>query len=234
MSFVVNQEKYQGPFHLLLDLLEKKDLEITDVALAGVADDFLDYVEQSDVTNDELADFLVIASRLIYLKSKAMMPYLLFEDEEEGAVSLQENLRLYKEFAELAEEIKAILARDRFMFNRNIKVNKIEINYLPPQDLQIDQLVDSFSNLLKKLQPFFVLQKTSMERIKTVSERIAELQKAIETRAKFSFGEVVKGSRNRGDVIVSFLALLELVRRNVVRASHGKDDEKHDIIIERI
>lgn len=229
MSFLVVQEKYEGPFHLLLELLEKKNLEITELNIASVADDFLNYLEINEVSNNDLADFLVIASRLIYLKTKELLPFLIVEEDEE--ISLEDKLRVYKEFYDVAEGIEEILKKERVMFGRKLKKIKQEIVHLPPQMLHEDHLVESFDNLMKKLKPFFVLKKTSIEKIKSVSERIEELQKALVSRSNFTFNEVVAGARSRGEVVVSFLALLELVRRNVVIAKHS---ENHDIMIERV
>jgi segregation and condensation protein A len=231
MSFVVVQEKYQGPFAVLLELLEKNDLAITEVSLSKVADDFLRFIEENEVSNTELADFLVIASKLILLKTKELMPYLVVPEEEEiGTGNLEDNLRLYKEFVAVAEEILGLLKSERVMFSAKARARKEKI-HLPPQMLTASMLEDSFVDLLKRLQPFFALKQTSMERIKSVSERIEELQQAILTRASFKFKEIVSSSSSKGEVVVSFLALLELMRRNIVKAQH---DENHDIIIERI
>lgn len=230
MSFLVTQEKYEGPFHLLLELLEKKNLEITELNISNVADDFLKYLEENNVSNDDLADFLVVASRLIYLKTKELLPFLIVEEEDEK-VSLEDKLRVYKEFTEVALDIERISKQEKVMFGREVRKIKKEVIHLPPQMLKKEDLVESFENLMKKLKPFFVLKKTSMERIKSVSERIEEFQKALISRSTFTFNEVVSGVGSKGEVVVSFLALLELIRRNVVVAKHS---ENHDIIIERI
>jgi len=90
MSFTVSQEKFSGPLQILLELLDKKELEIKDVALAEIADDYLDYMDRTEVPPEAMADFLVIASRLIYLKSRELMPFLRIEEEDEKIENLGE------------------------------------------------------------------------------------------------------------------------------------------------
>jgi len=106
MSFTVSQEKFSGPLQILLELLDKKELEIKDVALAEIADDYLDYMDRTEVPPEAMADFLVIASRLIYLKSRELMPFLRIEEEDEKIENLEDQLRLYRLFIEAAGRLE--------------------------------------------------------------------------------------------------------------------------------
>ena len=85
MSFEIAQAKFSGPLQLLLELIEKEELPITEVSLAQVTDGFLSYLDQTKVPTEELADFLVVATKLLYLKSRAILPNL--PPDEEVAAS---------------------------------------------------------------------------------------------------------------------------------------------------
>src|SRR3989339_270893 len=97
-EFEVSLEKYSGPLQLLLELIQKEELPITEVSLARVTEDYLNYMSQHEVPTEELADFLVIASRLLLIKSRAILPQPEEEQEEESSLALQ--LRLYKLFSD--------------------------------------------------------------------------------------------------------------------------------------
>ncbi len=232
MEFAVKQEAFSGPLGLLLELLDKRELEITDVALADIADEYLARLESAKVAPEEMADFLLIAARLIYLKSRELMPYLRLDDEEEQVDQLEEQLRLYRLFVEAAERIDAKFSDPQRSFERpfaRIRVDQ-QPTFAPADNVTVDGLRGAFSGLLKRLEPFFVLQQVSMERVKSVEERIEELTGALKTRATMKFQDMVSGAQRKMDVVVSFLALLELARRQLISVKQSGQD----VMIERV
>jgi segregation and condensation protein A len=216
MPFEVTQEKYAGPLGLLLELIEEKSLPITEVSLAEVTEGYLKYLENEKVPVEELADFLLVASRLIYLKSRELMPYLQSKEEDEGVDELEEQLRLYKEYVEAAKILEARFGKEMMHERPFVKLRRDEPVFSPPPSLKPSIIEEVYRNVLKRLEPFFALSETSMERVKSLEERIEELTSAIKTRATISFKEVMKGARSKMEVVVSFLALLELLRRRTV------------------
>lgn len=233
MTFQVAHDSFSGPLGLLLELLDQNKLEIKDVSLAQIADQYLAYLDSHEVPSDELADFLLIASRLIYLKTKGLMPYLRIEEEEENVAGLEEQLRLYRLFMEAAGKIESRYEGNDKMFVRPFVKFQSEQSprFVEPTGVTAALLREAFGWVQKRLEPFFALQETSMERVKSVEERIGELTQAIKTRASLKFREVISGARSKAEVVVSFLALLELVRRQVVKASQHRGE---DIAIERL
>lgn len=215
MSFPVAQEHYSGPLALLLELIEDQKLEITQVSLAQVADAFLAHIQEADVPEDEMADFLVVAARLIYLKSRELLPYLQLKDEEEAADRLEDRLRAYREFVEAAKRLE-----DRWgkgvMYARPFVRAKKEEAFRPSQNVTADGLHAAFEVILKRLAPFFALREQKMTRTVSVEERVRALRSALEARAKIQFAEIAGGATERADVVVSFLALLEMLRRHEV------------------
>lgn len=222
MQFAVAQEAFAGPLGLLLELIEGEKLEITKVSLAKVAEEYLQHLEVNEVPADELADFLLVASRLIYLKSRELMPYLKIADEDEGVDRLQDQLRLYQEYAAAARELEQRYLKTRMYTRPVVKVHYAqEITFVPGTNMTSTTLYDLYQSVLKRLQPFFALQEASMERTKSVEERLEELTEALRSKATMSFKEIIHNAETKMEVVVSFLALLELLRRRAVKVEQG-------------
>jgi len=219
MQFAVAQEAFSGPLGLLLELIEKQELEITKVSLAKVAEEYLLHLEAHEVPGDELADFLLVASRLIYLKSRELMPYLRMDDEEDSADKLQDQLRLYREYAAAARELEERYLKARMFIRPFVKPKQTQQPvFAPATNVTAEGMREFYQSILKRLQPFFALQEASMERTKSVEERLEELTEALRSKAAMSFREVIHGAQSKMEVVVSFLALLELLRRRAVHA----------------
>ncbi len=233
MQFVVVQENFSGPLGLLLDLIEKKEFEITKVSLAKVAEEYLQHLETNEVPGAELADFLLVASRLIYLKSRELIPYLHIEDEDEGVDKLEDQLRLYREYAAAARELEERYLKARMFVRPYVKSKLTQLpSAVPVTNVTPATLQELYQTILKRLQPFFALQEASMERVKSVEERLEELTEALRGKISMSFKEVVRSAGSKMDVVVSFLALLELLRRRAVRAEQTGAFE--DIHLKRV
>ena len=161
------------------------------------------------------------------------MPYLQTDEDDEAVSDLEDQLRLYRMFVDAAEQLETMYKSSSVLFKRPfVKIKpKVKSGFVAPQNVDTATLRDSFNWILKKLEPFFALQEASIERIKSVEERIGELKGAITSRASMKFADVIKSAKSKPEVVVSFLALLELVRRQLVKANQKKNSE---IIIEKI
>ncbi len=223
MPFTVQHEEFQGPLGLLLELINERKMEIGEVSLCKVADEFLKFINENDVPTEELADFLIVASRLIYLKSRALMPYLKIDEEDAAAAKLEDQLRLYQEFVAAAAKLEEKWG-SRMMFKRPLIKKRGTFEDLTPEgtfpkNVSLEALFTAFKSILKRLEPFFALQETSMERVKSVEERMDELKAVISSRANVSFKDIIAGAGSRVEIVVSFLALLELLRRKHITAT---------------
>ncbi len=231
MSFEAALDKFSGPLQLLLELIEREELPITEVSLAKVADDYLKYVGANDVPPEELADFLVVAAKLLLIKSNAILPMPELEGEEDPG-KLAAQLRLYREFIDVSRKLEEMYAAPHAMFARPKATLPVETKFAPPSSLTSTLLADAFQNLLKKLEPFFALREASMRRVVSVQERIQDIQRAILERARLSFRDIIAGAQTRSDVVVSFLAMLELVKQRIVKAAQSSAFE--DITLNRV
>lgn len=215
MAFEVNLEKYAGPLHLLLELIEKQHLPITEVSLAQVTDDYLAYINTHEPPTEELADFLVIATRLLLIKSYEILPREeLFE--EENTTSLAAQLQLYQLFVRAADLLNTTHQSSTRSFPRAQADVLAPGAFELPERLTAQSLPQSFLGLLKHLEPFFRIQQAAIERVVSVKERLQEIHAALLVRSQMTFRDMIGSGRSKVDIVVSFLALLELVKQRSI------------------
>ena len=224
MSYIVKASHYQsqekifeGPLDLLLDLIEKEELEVTDVSLAQVADQFLKYLENSEnVSPEYLADFLLVAGKLILIKSKAILPMLELEKEEEEDIEeLKVRLKEYKKFKEVAKELRKLESRKKILFSRQ-SYSGMKTIFCPPEKLSILDLQNIFESVLDKLPKVEVLVKETIKKVISIKDKIDYLKKSLLERVNLTFQSAIVNKKDKVEIVVTFLAMLELVRNNMV------------------
>ncbi|MFH1253393.1 MAG: segregation/condensation protein A [Candidatus Uhrbacteria bacterium] len=225
--YQVSLEKFSGPLDLLLSLIEKDELPITEIALAQVTGDYLKYLEKTEVPAEELADFLTVAARLLLIKSNSILPSPIEEIEDPNTLAAQ--LRLYRAFIEVAKKMESLYLGEAAAFVRPYVPLPVEPGFHPPENLVINSLVEAFWSLVKKLEPFFALRQASLERVASVEERIRDIQRAVMDRARFNFSEMIFGAKNRAEIVTSFLALLELVKQRIIKVQQKKNFEEIEL-----
>lgn len=219
MAYSVKIEQFEGPLDLLLKLVESEKLEITQVSLLEVTEPFLEHVRahKGEIPPEDLADFLVVAAKLVYLKSKAIMPGLYDEELEEGP-NLEDQLRLYRAFAKAAERIDALVKEGRMSFGRQKRSSvKREASFSPPEGITSDALRSAFSQAIRRLEPILKLPKAAVMRSITIEDKIEQLTARVRSMMRVSFQKLLAESEDRHEMVVSFLALLELVKQRIVR-----------------
>lgn len=217
-KYKVTIDKFEGPLDLLLRLIEKEKLDITEVSLKKVTDQFLEHIKAlEEIEAENLADFLILASQLILIKSKALLPDLDIEDEEEiSAEELALRLREYKRFKDQAQEVNEIYKNNKISFEQEFSLQKGDI-FSPGKNLDVNSLHGAMSLIVASLDKFKDLAKKTVRQTISIKERIVELQKIISKEAEVRFRNIVKNSKNRLEAVVSFLALLELVKQQVIK-----------------
>jgi len=227
-------EKFEGPLGLLLQLIEKEEMDITQVSLAKIADQYVNYIRNSiNINPDDMADFLVVAARLLLIKSKALLPYLYPEEEEEIA-ELEQQLKMYKEFLEAAKKIDVMLGKKKFMFvrefNRKAVLSNINL-FSPPKSLKALDMKSIFEDLIGRIQPPEKLDEETLDKKINIEEKIMSIQKMLIDRIKTSFDKVIANAKNKTEIIVSFLAMLELIKQRDI--SVDQDGLFNKIIINK-
>ncbi len=214
MPYLVKLEKFEGPLHLLLSLIEEEELSIADISLAKVTDGYLQIVRAAkEIDPEELADFLVVAAKLILIKSRILLPDLAIEEE---GPSLEAQLKLYKNFVEASHTIEALLKKKQVMFGRVRPLIEQVPEFSPPPKLIVAMLEAAFRNVIKSLEPLFSLPRAAVERAISIQEKINHMRTMILDRVALRFHDILKGAKSKTEAIVSFLALLELVKQRVI------------------
>lgn len=224
----ITLQQFSGPLDLLLSLVEGEELDITTVSLSGVTEQYLKYLdEHEEITTDELADFLTVAAKLLLLKSKLLLPKFL--SEEEDGPDLASQLRLYKAFVETSRKVQTLWLNDSRGVFRVEPVRKAD-GFVPPENVTVDSLHGRMVQLIKRLKPLKALPKTTIDRTVSLKEKIQHIRTLLGKEKKVLFHEVLMNSRNRTEVIVGFLALLELMKQRT--ALLHQDETFSDIVIE--
>lgn len=233
MAFEIKQEKFEGPLELLLELIEKEKLSISEISLAKVTDDYIKHVKSLEkIDPEQLAEFLVVAAQLILVKSRALLPQLKLSGEEEASIEeLEKRLQEYKRIKELAGDVKKIEALRNRIFTREAYWGMDPIFYPPPR-LTLKSLSDALAAFLAALPKIEKLAEEKIRRIISLEEKIKHIRTFLQEAVEKAFSEIVKGAKEKTEVIVSFLAILELAKQKFVELRQEKLFE--DIIVKRI
>lgn len=223
MAYEVHLDQFQGPLDLLLSLIEKEELEITEISLVRVTEPFVKSVEErrGHIHPEELADFLVVAAKLVYLKSRAILPG--FTDEElESAGDLEEQLKTYKRFVLLAEKMGELVRNGQRSFNRPAQTQITPIDAIQPTNVTVEGLLALYRSVVRRLEPVVALPKMALERLVTIEEKIEDLKTRIRKVAHVSFHRYLSEASTRHEMIVGFLALLELIKQRHVKVEQAR------------
>lgn len=217
MAYRFQLEQFEGPLDLLLQLIEEEKLPITQVSLAQVADQFLQYLHGVEERHpEELADFLVVAAKLVLIKSRALLPIAV--DDDEDGINLEEQLKIYREYYEASKQIHAMILKRRYSFSRNnsLKVARTERSFRPPEHLIPENLQTLFQTIMKRLEPFIKIPEETIARTINLKEKLESIRQRIMTEVRLNFHNLVSQTSTKVEVIVTFLALLELVKQRTI------------------
>jgi segregation and condensation protein A len=218
-EYKVKFEVFEGPLVLLLYLIKKEEVDIYEVNLTLLATQFIEHIETMRLLDLEIAgEFLVMAATLMYIKSRELLPVdqqAIVEGEEEGEDPRWELIRQlveYKKFKDAAAKLQELEARQEDIFPRVPGKMAFESPVqLPRAEVSIFDLVNAVNTVLKRFNQRDDLRDIFEDKW-TVSEKIEQLMRAIRERASIKFSELFEGVTSRSEVVVTFLALLELIR----------------------
>ena len=223
-SYTIELPNFEGPLDLLLSLIEREALDITKISLARVTDQFLAYLEVlKQINPDELTDFLVIAAKLILIKSEVLLPRpppsILEEEEEDVGHELARQLQLYKQFKEIANHLRALEATGQRNFIRLTYIApKIEPK-LEPGAFTLEQLREAARSALTIKPPEPAVDEVVSRHIVTIGQQMAHIREKLQVADPISFQQLLSNQRDRIEVIVTLLALLELIKRRVIQVN---------------
>ncbi len=229
-QYTVKTEVFEGPLHLLLDLIEKRKLLINDVSLAQVADDFIAYLEKQDAFSmKDTAEFILIASTLLLIKSKSLLPTLNLTNEEQGDIAnLELRLKLYQRFKELAGHLRSVFGKTP-LFSPEPRPR--EIVFSAHARITNGNLLTAIREALNNVPRLVHTPSVTVKKVVSLEEMIVNLSDRIKGALTMSFRDFSGiGKKEKVEVIVSFLAMLELVKRGVLLVK--QENHFDDITIE--
>lgn len=224
MTYAVRLEQFEGPLELLLQLIEKEKLDVTRVSLARVADQYLEYLQsESHIPLGHLAQFLSVAARLVLLKSRALLPLLQFTDEEEEMiVDLEWQLREYRRYRDASINLGRLFAEHTGACIRERSLSLAEGMFFPPESLVAEDLKQAFVSVLGEIPIMEELEEKELKAVVRLEEKMAEFRSSLSERVETSFQAMTKSVVDRVELIVSFLALLQLVKERWVTVEQSE------------
>jgi len=223
MPYHIKTEKFEGPLDLLLELIEGEKMQITEFSLAHVADGYLDHIRSNEnIQLENLAEFLAVASKLILIKSRALLPLLEFtEEEEEEIKDLAKQLEEYKKFKEASLKLGEIEKRKKIAYSRE-SFSGVKSIFYPPENLNLYDLKKYFQFILNEIPLVEKLEQEIVSEVVTLEQKINDLQNFIRQRIETSFSELTANAEDKIEVIVSFLAVLEMVKQRILDVEQGE------------
>ena len=228
-DYQIKTEVFEGPLELLLDLVEKRKLFINEISLAQVADDYIAHLRQFEkMPVDFVSNFLIVASTLILIKSKSLLPALnLTPEETQDIDELERRLKEYQKIRELSVHVKE-------RFGANVSFPKGQSReqtavFTPSEEISLQSIFAAIHDMVAHFPKKVTLPKVVVKKVISLEDMMDRLTTRITGSLKMSFREFAGvGKEEKVNVIVSFLAMLELVKQGMIavtQGAHGDDIE---------
>jgi len=232
MTFTTKLEVFEGPLDLLLHLIKINEVDISDIPITTITDQYLEYLDLMRALDINVAgDFLVMASTLMHIKSKILLP-----KQEDDLVEIEdpreEIVRSLTEYMQLKDAANELASRDilyRDVFKRGIEIKRGEED-IATTKVTLYDLMDAFKKVIRKKHPGIVLRFSAESW--SVKKKMIEIIRILKEKKNLLLGDLFSTMESVSEMIATFLALLELVRTGFVNVFQGK--EGSDIMLETI
>lgn len=223
MPITVKTPVYEGPLDLLLELVEKRKLLINDISLAAVTEEYLERVNTMGKAEvGETAEFITLAATLLLIKSRSLLPFLSLSGEEERDIKeLEYRLALYQIIKKTGGGIAAAM-RDPYLFEGSGA--DPEPLFTPDPSVTKEGIHSVVRALIDGFPQVLTLPKVAVKKMVSLEEMVVRLEARVSSAMRLSFKEFSGlGKRERTEVVVSFLALLELLKRGIIKVTQERD-----------
>ncbi len=236
VGYSIKTEHFEGPLDLLLSLIEKRKLFIGDFSLAKVADDYIGHIRRFEsYPMNDVANFLLVASTLVLIKSKSILPNLcLTKDEESDIDDLKRRLAMYELFRNLAVHVKAQFGK-KLIFERSGHP-EMPVVFMPDVRCTKESMATAIASVMQALPKKVVVPKATIRKVVSLEEMMTRLADRVTSALKTSFAHFARYEKgkmlpreDKVEIIVSFLAMLELVKQGIVHVTQHEDYGDIDI-----
>lgn len=232
-DYTFKLKDFEGPLDLLVHLIKLTKIDIRDIFISNITEQYLKLMEDIDAVDVEKAsEFINMATTLLELKSKHLLPKdPVYEDEED--TSEEDFFRMVEEYKLIKDEMEKLAETevvDRFYKLPDSSVG--EFRYELPENLSIDALIKSFSNLMQKMavKEVAVQEKKIQKDRFTVAQKIAQIKDTLIEKKEFKFTDMFEDNYSKSEIINTFLALLELLKRQYITVTQDSLFEEINII----
>ncbi len=236
-KYAIKIDNFEGPLDLLLALIDKNKMDIYDIKISEIADQYIEFINKAEEMNLEVtSEFLIMASTLLYIKSKGLLPKQVEDEEELTEEQLIARIIEYKRYKEITKKLK-----ENYMQFSN-RLSKLQENIeLPKQELEKEYTKEIIPNLYNSIidrtkgrlnKNAENIKKIAITDTYTVASKVKEMFKELLKKSKFVFNRMYTLSKcNKQEVVTAFSGLLELTRRDKVTAT--QEEIFGDIVVER-
>ena len=220
-KYVVTIDNFDGPLDLLLHLIKEQDIDIYDIKIEDITKQYLDYIKHMKELNLEIAsEYLVMASELIEMKSKMLLPKKREKEEddyeEDPRELLIERLLAYKRYKEVTSEFKDLELTRKLVFTREPdNLNRYVKEDENSEELGVADLIDAFNNLLKRKELDRPIATKITKKELSVADKVNKIKNILRNKKRINFEEIFEVS-TKEEVIISFLSVLEMVKKDEI------------------
>lgn len=219
-AFSVKAGEFEGPLDLLLDLIEERKMLVSDVSLTQVADDFLTYLKTHVAfPMGQAAHFLVVAATLLLIKSRSLLPVLSLTEEEEGDVKdLETRLAVFQLIRNAARRMGTLTGR--MFFGEGVRAT--DPLFVPPKDLSLASIQEAAARALQNApKPAPARDEVAVQTVMSLEDMMDRLSDRIATAMQMTFRDFTGAVADKRELVVGFLAMLELVKRGLLMVEQG-------------
>ena len=222
VDFTIATEHFEGPLEALLHLIEKRKLLINDISLSRVADDFVAYIQQHEEQNslEDTSQFLIVASTLLLIKSRSLLPTLVLTKQETHDIQeLETRLHILQKIKQAIPEIEANYKK-RTLYSPQERTKKEMVSWNPSTNTTIEVIEKTVHDLVEALPKQDQLPQAVVAKVQSLEDTMTLLSKRVTQNIEMSFNAFSeRASKDKMHVVVSFLALLELVKQGSIIVS---------------
>lgn len=231
MHYEVKIDEFEGPLDLLLHLIKKSNIDIYDISLEEITNQYMDYIKEMKKLNLDIAsEYLVMASELLEYKSKSLLPKKEEEEEEDLKDTLIQKLIDYKKYKEITSAFKELENERSNIYTKTpSNVLDFEDKIINNDNVTVDDLIEAFKNFMKRIEYEKPLNTKITTKELSVSDRIIHIRDVLKTKKRVNFMDLFD-IKTKSYVVVTFLSILEMSKNNEIILK--QKDNFDDIIIE--